>query len=64
MITCEQTGQPTITKTFAEYLAKHRGIPEDYFKINDIAHRKELALTMGRISQWDREAKGPEKEQA
>ena len=60
LVTCEQTGQPTITKAFAEHLVKHRGIPEDYFRINDLSHRKELALTMGKISQWDRAARQEE----
>ena len=52
MIVCEQTGQAGITREFADYLIKHRDIPAEYFTVNDQTHRKELALTMGRISQW------------
>lgn len=55
LIQCEKTGQPTITKEFAEYLVKYRNIPADYFKVNDRVHREQLALSMGKISQWDRE---------
>ncbi len=58
LLTCEKTGQPTITKEFAEYLSKNRDIPEEYFKHNDLTHRKELAATMGKISQWQREEEG------
>lgn len=50
-----RTGQPTITKEFAEYLARHRAIPEEYFTVNDESHRKELALGMGKMAQWSRE---------
>lgn len=57
MITCEQTGRPTITKEFAEFLVKHRGIQRDYFKLSDEVHRREIALTMGQIAQWGREEK-------
>ena len=55
LITCEQTGRPTITREFAEYLTRHRDIPAEYFKLNDETHRKELAATMGKVSQWGRE---------
>jgi NADH dehydrogenase/NADH:ubiquinone oxidoreductase subunit G len=55
LLTCEKTGRPGITREFAEYLIKHRGIPEDYFKIDDESHRKELALSMGKITNWGRE---------
>jgi Fe-S-cluster-containing hydrogenase component 2 len=54
LIRCETTGQPTITEEFAAYLTKHRGIPQEYFKRSDLTHRRELAATMGKISQWDR----------
>lgn len=61
ILKCEKTGRPTITREFAEYLSEHRDIPPEYFNVNDETHRKELALTMGRISRWDVEE---EKEQA
>jgi len=57
MLRCEETGQPTITKAFAEYLSKHREIPEDYFKLSDPSHRHETALSMGRVAQWERQEK-------
>lgn len=57
MIACEETGQPTVTREFAEFLSRHRGIPEEYFKRGDLAHRRELAGTMGKIAQWDRQEK-------
>jgi NADH dehydrogenase/NADH:ubiquinone oxidoreductase subunit G len=50
-----KTGQPTITKEFAEYLSKNRNIPRDYFELNDESHRKELALSLGKIAVWSRE---------
>ncbi|MCB2231465.1 (2Fe-2S)-binding protein [bacterium] len=52
LLTCEKTGRPTITREFAAFLSKHRDIPEEYFKVNDEAHRDELASTMGRITRW------------
>ena len=55
LIKCETTGRPTITKEFAAHLTKTKGIPEDYFTRNDLAHRQELAKSMGKISQWDRQ---------
>ena len=58
LLKCEKTGQPTITKEFAEHLSKNRDIPEEYFKHNDLTHRRELAATMGKISQWQREEEG------
>jgi bidirectional [NiFe] hydrogenase diaphorase subunit len=57
MIRCEQTGQPTITKEFAEYLSKHREIPAEYFTRADQTHRHETAVTMGKVAVWDREEK-------
>ncbi len=51
-----KTGAPTITREFAEYLIKHRNIEADYFKLNDESHRKETALNLGKIVQWNREA--------
>jgi len=57
MLKCEQTGQPTITRAFAEYLTKHRGIPENYFKLGDLKHRHETAATMGRVALWERQEK-------
>ncbi len=55
MLKCEETGQPTVTKEFAEFLSKHREIPEDYFKRGDASHRRELAASMGKIALWDRQ---------
>jgi len=55
VLKCEKTGQPTITEEFADYLSKNRNIPKEYFKVNDLTHRKELALKMGQITNWDRE---------
>ena len=55
LLSCAKTGRTTITEDFAEYLQKHRGIPADYFKVNDTEHRKELALKMGEIVQWGKE---------
>ena len=55
MIKCEKTGEPTITKEFAEFLTRNREIPEEYFTRSDLTHRKELAETMGRISDWERQ---------
>jgi len=55
LLTCAETGEPTITREFAEFLNRHRDIPMSYFEKGDQAHRKETALTMGRISQWGRE---------
>ncbi len=51
-----KTGAPTITREFAEHLIKHRNIEADYFKLNDESHRKETALNLGKIVQWNREA--------
>jgi NADH dehydrogenase/NADH:ubiquinone oxidoreductase subunit G len=56
LLKCEQTGQPTITREFAEHLVKHRNIPEDYFRLGDSAHRKETALSMGRVALWEKES--------
>jgi bidirectional [NiFe] hydrogenase diaphorase subunit len=50
-----KTGQLTITREFAEYLSKHRDIPQDYFEQNDESHRKETALSLGKIAIWSRE---------
>lgn len=55
MITCKQCGRPTITKEFADSLAERRGIPREYFDVCDDCHRKELASTMGRLANWNRE---------
>jgi len=55
MIKCETSGRYTITKEFAEHLSKKRGIPEEYFKRDDLTHRTELAKTMGKVAQWDRQ---------
>jgi len=55
LLTDKLTGRPTITREFAEYLSKHREIPADYFELDHESHRHELARTMGRITQWERE---------
>jgi bidirectional [NiFe] hydrogenase diaphorase subunit len=52
-----RTGQPTITREFAEYLVQNRSIESDYFNLNDESHRKDLALGMGKIVQLSREGK-------
>ena len=51
LVTCEKTGQGRVTREFAAFLSRHRDIPEEYFRVNDESHRKELALTMGKITQ-------------
>ena len=55
LVECEQTGRPSITREFAEFLSRNRDIPPDYFKLDDELHRREMASTMGKISQWGRE---------
>ncbi len=55
MITCKECSKPILTKDFAETLSKTRNIPADYFEVCDECHRKATALTMGKISQWQRE---------
>jgi bidirectional [NiFe] hydrogenase diaphorase subunit len=50
-----KTGQPTITREFAEHLSKHHNIPRDYFDRNDESHRQETALILGKIAIWSRE---------
>lgn len=57
MRTCVDCGKQIITKEFATYLVENREIPDDYFDKCDACHRKELAGQMGRLSQWQREAK-------
>lgn len=55
LITCSRCGKQSITKEFAQHLAATRNIPAEYFEVCDECHRKELALTMGNISSWERE---------
>jgi len=55
LLRCEKTGQPTITREFAEHLSLKQDIPPEYFKLGDLAHRRELAVTMGKIAVWDRQ---------
>ncbi len=50
-----KSGETGITKAFAEHLSAKRDIPAEYFETSDGSHRKELAATMGRIAQWQRE---------
>jgi len=54
-IECKECGKLTITREFADALIARRGLGEDYFDTCDQCRRKETALTMGRISQWERE---------
>jgi len=54
-IACAKCGKLTITKEFADSLSESRNIPREYFDVCDDCHRKETALTMGRISHWTRE---------
>ncbi len=55
LIKCSRTGQPSITREFADFLIEHRNIPKEYFDEGDEAHRKETAMRMGAITQWGRE---------
>lgn len=55
LVRCETTGAAMVTKEFAEYLSKHRAIPEDYFTAGHAAHRRELAMTMGKLAIWGKE---------
>lgn len=55
MLRDPQTGQPTITREFAEYLTKHRNIPAEYFGVSDESHRRQMAQTMGKIARWSRQ---------
>lgn len=57
LIACKECGKTGITKIFAEHLSKEREIPMEYFDKCDLCHRKELTSTMGRIANWEREAK-------
>ncbi len=57
LLGCKKTGRPTITRDFAEYLTKNRQIPAEYYELGDDTHRDELAVTMGKLSAWDREEK-------
>jgi NADH dehydrogenase/NADH:ubiquinone oxidoreductase subunit G len=64
MLRDPQTGKPTITRVFAEYLTKHREIPEEYFGLGDESHRKRTAKNFGKIAAWTREATTQEEAQA
>jgi len=55
MIQCSKCGKPILTTAFADSLAETRDIPREYFDVCDDCHRKEIAATMGRISNWNRE---------
>ncbi|MBU2652565.1 MAG: (2Fe-2S)-binding protein [Bacteroidetes bacterium] len=55
LIECKNCGKPTLTKDFARNLADNRNIPYEYFEVCDDCHRKEIAATMGRITNWSRE---------
>ncbi len=56
-MTCSRCGKPGITKEFAEHLSRERDIPISYFEVCDECHRKELSVTMGKIANWEREAR-------
>lgn len=58
LIACDESGAPGITKEFADFLTRKRGVPEEYFKRSDLTHRRDLAGTMGKIAQWDRADNG------
>lgn len=51
----KNTGEPGITKEFAKYLTEHREIRAEYFETSDESDRTQLAQTMGRMAQWERE---------
>ncbi|UCD63762.1 MAG: (2Fe-2S)-binding protein [Candidatus Zixiibacteriota bacterium] len=55
LLTCTKCGKTTITKDFAEYLSRHRAIDAGYFEICDECRRKNLAVSMGEIVNWERE---------
>ncbi len=57
LIVCKTCGKKTITKEFADYLAKNRDIPAEYFEVCDDCHRKQTAKDMGKIAVWTREAR-------
>lgn len=57
LMTCKSCGEKTITKEFAEYLSQNKDIPFEYFETCDKCHRQELSKTMGRITNWEREAR-------
>ena len=57
LLKCSECGKETITKEFAEYLSDHRNIPFEYFEKCDECHRIELTGTMGRLTNWEREAR-------
>ncbi|UCC43117.1 MAG: (2Fe-2S)-binding protein [Candidatus Zixiibacteriota bacterium] len=54
LLTCKDTGRPTITVEFAEHLSRQRNIPADYFEHDHESHRRQLALTLGKLAEWDR----------
>ena len=56
LLKCQETGKPTITKEFAEFLTRNRNIPPEYFNLGDSAHRKETAVSMGRVAVWEKES--------
>jgi NADH dehydrogenase/NADH:ubiquinone oxidoreductase subunit G len=57
LMKCSDCGKESISKTFAEYLSDNRDIPFEYFEKCDDCRRKELATTMGRLTNWEREAR-------
>ena len=54
-IACAKCGKLTLTTEFADSLSATRDIPREYFDICDDCRRKEIAATMGHLSQWSRE---------
>ena len=57
MMVCLTCGKETITKEFASHLSDEREIPIEYFQKCDSCHRTELSLSMGKIANWEREAR-------
>lgn len=57
LLKCSECKKETITKEFAEYLSENRNIPFEYFEKCDECRRRELTKTMGRITNWEREAR-------
>ncbi len=52
LLKCSKCGKTTITKDFAKALSETRDIPMSYFEVCDDCHRKEIALTLGSIANW------------
>lgn len=57
MIACKECGKEIVTKDFATHLNEKRNIQMDYYDYCDACHRNQLAGTMGKLANWEREAK-------